>query len=61
MFQQKLLVDEPDDIQIEIDGIEVQQRDAEFVRRGDRDLPGVAEAIRHQMRHETPASSFDRA
>ena len=60
VLQQQLLVDQLDDLQVEIDGIEVEQRDAELVCRGDRDLPGVPHAIGHEVRHEIAALALDR-
>ena len=44
VLQQQLLVDELDHVQIEVDGIEVEQRHAELVGGGDRDLARVARA-----------------
>ena len=56
VLQQQLLVDELDDVQVEVDGVEVEQRHAELVRRGDRDLPGVPHAIGDEVRHEIARS-----
>ena len=56
VLQQQLLVDELDDVEIEVDGVEIEQRNAELVGGRDRDLPRIAEAIRHEVRHEVARS-----
>jgi hypothetical protein len=42
MLEQQLLVDELDDVQVEVHGIEVEQRHAKLMGCGDRDLARVA-------------------
>ena len=59
VLEQQLLVDELDDVEVEVDGVEVEQRHAELVGRGDRDLPGVAQAVGHEVRHEIRALALD--
>ena len=59
VLQQQLLVDELDDVQVEVDGVEVEQRDAELVGGGDGDLPGVPQAIGDEVRHEISALALD--
>ena len=59
VLQQQLLVDELDDVQIEVDGVEVEQRNAELVSGGNRDLARVAEAVRDEMRHQIGALALD--
>ena len=60
VLRQQLLVDELDDVEVEVDGVQVEQRDAELVSGRDRDLPRVAEPVRHEVRDEMRALAADR-
>src|SRR5215831_15210117 len=59
MLRQQLLFDEPDYVEVEVDGVEVEQRHAELVRGGDRNLTRVAEPVRDEVRHQMRALSTD--
>src|SRR5690606_32077274 len=58
MLREQLVVDEADDVEIRLDRIEVEQRDAELVRGGDGDLPRVAELVRDEIGNEADAFAF---
>ncbi len=55
MFGEKLLVDETNHVEVELDRIEIEQRHAELVGGGHSDLAGVAELLRHEVRDEARA------
>src|SRR5690606_26322706 len=55
VLREELVVDEADDVEVRLDRVEIEQRDAELVRGGDGDLPGVAELVRDEMRDEARA------
>ncbi len=59
MLQEQLLVDELHDVEVEVYGVEVEQRYAELVGRRDRDLARVAEPVRNEVRHEVRALALD--
>jgi hypothetical protein len=42
---QGLFADQPDDLEVGLDGVEVEQRCAELLRGGDGDLAGVGEVV----------------
>jgi hypothetical protein len=52
MFLQQLVRDELDDLQIDLDRIEVQERHAEFLRCRNRNVARVREARLDEMRDE---------
>ncbi len=52
MFVDELLIDCPDDVEVDLDRLEVQQRHTEFVRGGDGDCAGVCEFCPHQVRNQ---------
>ncbi len=56
VLQQQLLVDELDDVEVEVDGVEVEQRHAELVRGRDRNLTRVAETVSDEVRHQLRGS-----
>ena len=59
MLREQLLVDELHDLEVEIDGVEVEQRHAELVRGRNRDLARIAEPVRDEMRNEVRALAAD--
>src|SRR5690606_28292666 len=60
VLREELVVDEADDVEIDLDRVEVEQRHAELVRGRDRDLPRVAELVRDEIRDEARAVLLDR-
>ena len=59
VLRQQLLVDQLDDIEVEVDGVEVEQRHAELVSGRHRDLTRVAEAVRNEVWHELRGLAAD--
>ncbi len=48
VLRQQLLVDEPDDVDVGRDRVEVQERHAEFLGRGDGDVAGGGHVVGHE-------------
>jgi hypothetical protein len=46
--------------EVELNGVEVQQGYAEFLGRSDRDLFGVRDALRDQVRHQVTVAFLGR-
>ena len=59
MLGQQLLVDELDHVQVDVDGIQIEQRHAELVGGRDGDLARVAYPVGNEMRHEVRALTVD--
>ena len=49
MLVEQLLIDGPQAVEIDVDGIEVQQGYTEFVGCGDGDGSGICHIVRHQI------------
>ena len=52
VLRQQLVGDELDGFEVGLDRVQVEQRHAEFLRGGDRDLARVRDAVGHQVRHQ---------
>lgn len=61
MFEQKFFVDQLDDVQVEVDGVEIEQRHAEFVGGGNGDLPSIRKPVGDEVRHQVRALALDGA
>jgi hypothetical protein len=53
---QGLFADQPDDLEVGLDGIEVEQRCAELLRGGDGDLAGVGEVVLDEVADDGDAA-----
>ena len=49
MLADQVLVDALDDVEVDLHGVEVEQRHAEFVRGGHGDGPGLGELVVDQV------------
>ena len=61
MLVDELLVDRPDDVEVDLDSVEIQQRHTEFVRGRDGNCPGFREILVDQVsdeRHFLAACGF---
>jgi len=52
VFLQQLVGNELDHFQVELDGVEVQERHAEFLRRRYGDVPRIRETCLHEIRYQ---------
>jgi hypothetical protein len=52
MLGQELVADQPDDIDVDRQGVQIEQRHAEFVRGGDRDVARLGGARVHKLGHD---------
>ena len=49
MFAEQVLIDHPDHVQIEIQGLEIDDGHAKLMRGGGRDIPGVGQLLVDQI------------
>ena len=56
VLAQDLLADDADRLEVGLDGIEIEQRGAELLRRGDGDLAGTGEVVLDQVADDTDAA-----
>ncbi len=52
MFGQQLLVDGPQGVELDIDGVDVEQRYAEFVGCGDGNRPRIRHLVIDEIGHQ---------
>jgi hypothetical protein len=52
VLREQLFIDEADGIDVDRDGVEIEKRHAEFLRRGDGDVAGTRHPVRNEPAHE---------
>ncbi len=57
MFGEQLVGNQLDHVEVELNGIQVEQRHAEFLGRGDRDFLRLRDALGDQVRHQIAVGS----
>ena len=58
MLREQLVRDQPDDVEIDVDRVEIEQRHAEFGRRGDGDVAGIGGAAVIELRDDARLASL---